>query len=132
MSLIWTRYLLQDMYKYCYEKTSMQDLTVRSDDLELEQSLVNFLFDLHLFRYIFGMDRSVLVSSPSDLDTLSLCSNWYYRLKCKSRGVKTALPRRHSPSLFRLKVYIRHGSRVKTKMLPVEKLSIVCAIELFV
>lgn len=97
--------------------------------LSSKQSRLSIIFDLDIYRYVFGTDRAVLVTSSNELNKLPLSPNWYYKLKQNGKGLRISFPLRITPSLFQRRVYVREDQHVLTKSLPVEKVSILCAVE---
>ena len=93
---------------------------------------VSVSFDLDIFRYVFGSERSVVIESNSDFNKLPLCLNWSYKLNKHGKGLKVSFPLSVTPKLFSRRVYIRKDGKFEKLSVPVEKLCITCAIEPYI
>ena len=92
--------------------------------------LVNF--DLNMYGHIFNSNKSVLIDGPKDLHKLPVCVNWHYNIKKHGRGVCVSFPMRITPRLYDKNVFDSKNGEVIRFSLPVEKITIICAIELIV
>ena len=60
--------------------------------LSSKQSKISFSFELDVYRYFFGTDKSVIISSSAELEKLRLTPNWNYRLKSIGIGLQLCFP----------------------------------------
>ncbi|XP_053402425.1 uncharacterized protein LOC123545118 [Mercenaria mercenaria] len=105
-----------------FESTIQQCLSTKANT-------VSALFPLDIYRYVFGTDKSVVITSATEIEKLPLRKNWTYKINSSGCGVMVLFPFRLTPRCFMRPVYVRSDTTISRMTMPVEKLTIICPAE---
>jgi len=85
-------------------------------------------FDLDVFQYCFGTDKTVLLQKD-DFNKLPLSCHWFYNVNRLGRGNQLSFPIKCQPKLLMRKMFVYENGVTSVRTVPTEKLLITSAVD---